>query len=129
MLQRAGEGGGALPKGLSLFRFVLFTCVLLGGIYGGAALYFNGLPIPGDVPPGGVPSAQWQPSPLWLPSFAMLKLNVCVQRAPDGYRFTSQLGHAAFASLSIFLGMLMGFALGWVVGEKIRKRHVARRNL
>ena len=129
MLQRAGEGGGALPKGLSLFRFVLFSCVMLGGVYGAASLYFNALPFPGDVPPAGVASAQWQPSALWLPSFALIKLNVNVLHTPDGYRFSSQLGHAAFASLSIFIGMAMGFALGWIIGEKIRKHHVANRNL
>jgi len=32
---RAGEGGG-LPKGLSLFRFILFSALMLGALYGGA---------------------------------------------------------------------------------------------
>ena len=127
--QRAGEGGG-LPKGLSLFRFILFSCVLLGGVYGGASLYFNALPIPGDVPPpgAGIPSADWEPSPLWLPSWVLIRGHVFVRHTLDGYRFSSQLGHAAFGSLSIILGMALFAAIGWIVGEAVRKWWVRNRN-
>ena len=125
---RAGEGGG-LPKGLSLFRFILFSFIMLGGVYGGASLYFNALPIPGDVPPpgAGVPSAVWEPSPLWLPSWALIQARVLVRHLPDGYRFSSQLGQAAFASLSIILGMLLFAAIGWSLGESVRKWWVKNR--
>ncbi len=123
---RAGEGGG-LPKGLSLFRFILFSFVLLGAIYGGASLYFNALPSPGDLPPRGVPSAEWEPSPLWLPTFALIKTHALVRRAPDGYRYSSQLGQAAFASLSIILGMALFAVIGWFAGEAARKWWVKNR--
>ena len=126
---RAGEGGG-LPKGLSLFRFILFSCVLLGGVYGGASLYFNALPIPGDIPPpgAGVPSAKWEPSPLWLPSFLLIKMHALVTHSGDGYRYSSQFSHAAFASLCIFLGMILFAAIGWILGESVRKWWVQNRN-
>lgn len=94
---------------------------MTGAIYGGGALYFNAPPLPGDVPPAGAPSAQWEPSPLWLPTFCLMKAHVFIARAPDGYRFASQLGHAGYASLSIALGMAIGFVLGWIVGERVRK--------
>ena len=125
---RAGEGGG-LPKGLSLFRFILFSFILLGGVYGGASLYFNALPIPGDFPPAGagIPSAQWEPSPLWLPSFSLIKTHTLVTHAADGYRHSSQFGHAAFASLCVFLGMLLFAAIGWILGESVRKWCVRNR--
>ena len=125
---RAGEGGG-LPKGLSLFRFILFSFILLGGVYGGASLYFNALPIPGDFPPAGqgIPSAYWEPNPLWLPSWILIQEQVLVRHAPDGYRYSSQLGHAAFGSLCIILGMLLFAAIGWSVGEWTRKWWVRNR--
>jgi hypothetical protein len=123
---RAGEGGG-LPKGLSLFRFVLFSFLMLGAAYGGTSLHFNALPLPGDVPPNGIPSAQWEPSPLWSPSWLLIKAGVFVRHDADGYRFTSKLGQAAFASLSIVLGIVMFAALGWIAGEVARKWWVQNR--
>jgi len=58
---------------------VLFSSVMLGAIYGGASLYFNTLPMPGDFPPDGVPSARWEPSAIWLPSWSIIesKYRVC----------------------------------------------------
>src|ERR1700719_1433858 len=94
--ERAGEGGG-LPKGLSLFRFVLFSALMLGGVYGGASLYFNEPPAPGDIPPHGIPAAQWQPNPLWLPSYAAIELGIGVKPSSEGYVFTGRRGHALYA--------------------------------
>jgi hypothetical protein len=127
MSARAGEGGG-LPKGLSLFRFILFSFMMLGAIYGGASLYFNALPLPGDIPPNGIPAAQWEPSPLWLPSWMLLKAQIFTRREPDGYRYTSQLGYAAFASFSVIAGLLIFAAMGWLFGESMRKWWVANRS-
>ena len=128
-LSKAGEGGG-LPKGMSLFRFILFSFVMLGGVYGGASLYFNALPKYRDIPPpgAGIPSAQWQPSPLWLPSWAMIRGHVFVLHDADGYLYSSKLGQAAFASLNIIAGMALFGALGWTLGEGVRKRWVRNRN-
>ncbi|MEI6231856.1 MAG: hypothetical protein WCT04_02300 [Planctomycetota bacterium] len=128
-ISKAGEGGG-LPKGLSLFRFILFSSIMLGGIYGGASMYFNALPIPGDTPPPGmgVPSAMWEPSPVWLPSWLMIRASILVRHDPDGYRYSSQLSQAAFASLCIFLGMLFFGAIGWNVGEAVRTWWVRNRD-
>ena len=123
---QAGEGGG-LPKGLSLFRFILFSLLMLGALYGGASLYFNALPKPGDFPPNGIPSAQWEPSPLWAPSWILIKAGVFVQHDADGYRFTSQLGQAGFASASIVLGILIFAGIGWFAGEAMRKWWVRNR--
>ena len=127
-MAQAGEGGG-LPKGLSLFRFILFSFIMLGGIYGGASLYFNALPILGDIPPhgSGIPSALWEPSPLWLPSWFMIRMGLFVQHTKSGYQYSSQMSQAAFASLSIFLGMLLFGAIGWIFGEMVRKWWVKNR--
>jgi len=100
---------------------------MLGAIYGGASLYINALPIPGDTPPHGIPSAQWEPSPLALPSWILIKAGVFVRRGADGYRFTSALGHAAFGSLSVVLGMFFFAIVGWIVGEIVRKWWVINR--
>jgi hypothetical protein len=123
---RAGEGGG-LPKGLSLFRFILFSALMLGGIYGGVSLYFNEPPPPGDVPPHGVPSAQWQPSPLWLPSYIAIALKIGVSRSADGYVFSGRMGHASYAVSSLFFGMALLGLIGWFGGEAIRKYAVRKR--
>lgn len=124
--QRAGEGGG-LPKGLSLFRFILFSALMLGGVYGAASLYFNEPPVPGDIPPHGVPSAQWQPSPLWFPSYLAIELGIGVRRAADGYVFSGRMGHAYYAVSSLFIAMLMLALIGWFGGEAIRKYAVRKR--
>lgn len=125
---KAGEGGG-LPKGLSLFRFILFSFIMLGGIYGGASLYFNALPILGDIPPHGmgIPSAFWEPSAVWLPSWMMIHAGLFVRHTKSGYQYESQMSQAAFASLSIFLGMLLFGAIGWIFGEMMRKWWVKNR--
>lgn len=123
---KAGEGGG-LPKGLSLFRFILFSSLMLGAIYGGVSLYFNSPPPPGDIPPTGVPSSQWEPSPAWLPSFVALKLNVGTTRTPAGYVFSGRLGYAIFACASIVMGIVILGAAGWIGGEAIRRETVRRR--
>lgn len=125
-IQRAGEGGG-LPKGLSLFRFILFSCLMTGALYGGASLYFNTPPLPGDSPPGEIPAAQWQPSPLWLPSFIAFQLRIGVRPSPIGYVFTGRMGHAAHGSASIFFGILLLGGVGWFAGETIRKAAVRKR--
>lgn len=125
-IQRAGEGGG-LPKGLSLFRFILFSCLMAGAVYGGASLYFNAPPLPGDEPPGGIPSAQWNPSPLWLPSYLAFKCELGVKRSPIGYVFSGRLGRAAYGSTSIIFGIIMLGGVGWFAGEAIRRTAVRRR--
>src|SRR3954463_3313581 len=90
---RAGEGGG-LPKGLSLFRFIFFSSLMLGACYGGAAIYFGSPPPPGDVPPHGIPAAQWEPNALWLPSFIPLKLNLGLKPSALGYVYQGRSGQA-----------------------------------
>jgi len=125
-IKRAGEGGG-LPKGLSLFRFILFSFVMLGGVYGGVSLFFNTPPRPGDKPPGGVPSAEWQPSPLWLPAFITIKSGIGVQATPLGYVFSGRLGRAIGGSATIFWGMLIGGIAGWFIGESVRRYAVRKR--
>ncbi|HYG75585.1 MAG TPA: hypothetical protein VEK08_11330 [Planctomycetota bacterium] len=123
---RAGEGGG-LPKGLSLFRFILFSSLMLGGVYGGACIYFDPVPRAGDVPPRGIPAAQWQPSPLFLPSYMAISLRLGIEPSPKGYVFTGRMGPALYATASVFFGMLLGAAIGWVGGEAIRKWAVRKR--
>jgi len=123
----AGEGGG-LPKGLSLFRFIFFSCVMLGSVYGAASLYFNTPPLPGDISPQGVPAAQWSPSPLWLPSYVAYKCQLGVRHINAGYIFVGRLGRATYGSSSIFLGMLILGVTGWISGELIRRAVVRRRN-
>lgn len=126
----AGEGGGGgLPKGLSLFRFILFSSLMLGALYGGASLFFNAPPRAGDIPPRGVPAAQWEPSPLWLPSFLALKLGIGSSRTPLGYVFTGASGHALYAMVSVIFGIFIVGGIGWIAGEAIRREVVRRRNL
>jgi len=121
----AGEGG-RLPRGLSLFRFFLFCGLMLGALYGGASLYFNSAPPPGYTNPQNERAADWQPSPLWLPSWMLFKLQLGVAHTEDGYAFRSPAGHALFGSLGILIGILLGGTLGWTVGEQAR-RHVLRK--
>ena len=123
---RAGEGGG-LPKGLSLFRFILFSALLLGALYGGLSLYFNSPPPPGDRPPHGVVAADWEPSAIWFPAFATIKLRVGVAHRIDGYYFATPLGRAVHAGATILLGMALFGLAGWFGGEQIRRNAVARR--
>jgi hypothetical protein len=126
----AGEGGGGgLPKGLSLFRFILFSSLMLGAIYGGASLYFDSPPRAGDIPPRGLPSSQWEPSPLWLPAFLALKLGIGAHRTPDGYVFSGAAGYALYGMVSIVFGIFIVGGVGWVAGEAIRREVVRRRNL
>lgn len=123
---RAGEGGG-LPKGLSLFRFILFSSVLLGALYGGLSLHFNTPPAIGDTPPGGVASSEWQPNPIWLPSYVALKMNVGVTHTVAGYLYSSRLGYALHATASLIFGMALLGAIGWFGGEAVRKWAVRKR--
>jgi hypothetical protein len=123
---RAGEGGG-LPKGLSLFRFILFSSLMTGAVYGGASLYYNAPPPPGDRPPGGTPSAEWAPSPLLLPSFITIKFGIGVRHTPTGYVVTGRLGNALYASTSIFIGIIIVGAIGWFAGEAVRRWAVRKR--
>lgn len=124
---QAGEGGG-LPKGLSLFRFILFSFLMLGAVYGGASLWFDAPPPPGDVPPRGVAAAQWQPSPLWLPSYIAIRLRIGVQPSAQGYVFSSRAGRAFFASSTIAIGILLLGTVGWFGGERIRRAAIQRRS-
>lgn len=110
MVQQVGEGS-ALPKGLSLFRFILFSCILLGGIYGGAALFFNEPPT----------------SPLWLPTYVLTKFEIFIRLTAYGYHFPSRLNYALFASAAIAIGMAMGFLFGWFAGERARKWWIVHR--
>lgn len=123
---RAGEGGG-LPKGLSLFRFILFSSLLLGAMYGGLSLHFNTPPAIGDTPPGGVSSAEWQPNPVWLPAYVALKANLGVSYTVAGYLYSSRLGYALHATASLMLGIAMLGLMGWFGGEAIRKWAVRKR--
>ena len=123
---RAGEGGG-LPKGLSLFRFILFSSLLLGALYGGLSLHFNAPPPEGDTPPNGVPAAQWQPSPLWLPAYAAIKGGIGIVHGPSGYVFSSRLGYALHAVACTVIGILSIGLIGWFGGEAIRKWAVRKR--
>jgi hypothetical protein len=124
---RAGEGQAALPKGLSLFRFILFSALMLGALYGGCGLYFNQPPPPGDIAPDGSSAAQWQPSVLWLPSWLLLHAGVFAGRGADGYRFSSPLGLAAYSSLNVMLGIVLVGAAGWIVGERTRQWWIRHR--
>ena len=113
-----------MPKGLSLFRFVLFSALMLGGVYGGASLYFNEPPAPGDIPPHGVPSAQWQPSPLWLPSYLTIELGIGGIRTVGRrlWCFRGRMGHASYAVSSLmFIAMVLLGLMGWFGGEAIRQ--------
>lgn len=123
---RAGEGGG-LPKGLSLFRFILFSSVMLGALYGGLSLHFNTPPAIGDTPPGGLSSVEWQPNPAWLPAFVALKANVGVTHTVAGYLYSSRLGYALHATVSLVIGMALLGSMGWFGGEAIRKWAVRKR--
>ena len=117
---RAGEGGG-LPKGLSLFRFVLFSFLMLGAVYACASLYVNSPPRAGDIPPEGVPAASWEPNPLFLPSYLALKLRIGSERTPLGYVFSGRAGLAFYGSASVFFGILIFGGVGWIAGELARK--------
>ena len=99
---------------------------MLGAIYGGASLWLDAPPMPGDHPPGGIAAAQWQPSPAWLPSFLSIRLGIGIQPTPEGYVFTGRSGHALFGSATIVFGMLLFGILGWFGGEVIRKVVVRR---
>ena len=116
----AGEGG-RLPRGLSLFRFVLFSALLLGACYGGASLYFGSPP-----PPGSAGAAAWSPSPLWLPSFLSIHAGLGVARMPEGLVRRGPLGGALFGGATILWGTLLGGAVGWVAGERIRRLTLRR---
>lgn len=121
----AGAGEGSkLPKGLSLFRFILFSALMLGAVYGGVSLYFNSPPLPGDIPPNGIPSAQWTPNPIWLPSFLAMKFQLGIHPSEIGYIFTGRLGHAIYGSASILLGIILLGGAGWIAGENIRRRFI-----
>src|SRR5262245_61843385 len=126
MPQRAGEGGG-LPKGLSLFRFVLFSCIMLGAVYGGASLYFNEPPPPNGSLPDGSQSWNWRPSPLWLPTYLLMKLEWFITLTKSGYVFRTRMAYASFSSFSLVLGMALGFFFGWFAGERARKWWVVHR--
>lgn len=121
----AGEGG-RLPMGLALFRFFLFGFLMLGAVYGGASLYRGGPPPRGLVTPGGVLPATWEPSPVWFPSFLTIKAGMGVTRLSSGYAFRGPLGYAFYGAAAITIGILLGGAVGWLVGEAAR-RHVIRR--
>lgn len=122
----AGEGS-SLPRGLSVFRFILFTCLMLGAAYAGLGLYLDAVPPPGYVPLGGVPASAWEPSPLWLPGYLMVKLGVGLRHTPEGYVFTGQLGYASFGAGAMALGILLGGCVGWFVGERVRQIILKRR--
>ncbi|MCZ7646254.1 MAG: hypothetical protein M5U26_13390 [Planctomycetota bacterium] len=124
--QAAGEGG-RLPKGLSLFRFILFSCLMLGAAWGGLSLYAGAPPPPGYTPPNGIPAAQWEPSPLWLPNYLVLKTGLGAARTPNGYAFRGRLGYALHAGASIFVGILILGGAGWIAGERVRRWSIRRR--
>jgi hypothetical protein len=120
--KRLGAGeGGRLPRGLSLFRFFLFSGLMLGAVYGGASLYFASPPVPGYIPAEGVSSAQWSPSPLWLPGFLSIHGKLGVAWTPAGYAFRGSLGRALFGMSTIAMGILLGGVVGWIVGERVRR--------
>jgi hypothetical protein len=123
---RAGEGGG-LPKGLSLFRFILFSMVMAGALYGGVSLSYNAPPPPGDIAPNGASAAEWSPNPAWLPAFAAIKLHIGVAATPRGYVFSSRIGYALHAVTSIVFGMGIGGLAGWFGGEAVRRWAVQKR--
>ena len=100
---------------------------MAGAVYGGVSLYYNAPPPPGDVPPVGVPSAQWSPSPLWLPSFITIKTGIGVRHTPVGYVVNGRMGHALYAAASIFIGILIVGVIGWFAGEAIRRWAVLKR--
>ena len=117
----AGEGG-RLPRGLSLFRFVLFSSLMLGACYGGASLYFDA------PPPAGTPAAAaWSPSPLWLPAFLSLHAGLGITKTSAGYAFAGRGGSALFAGTTLVWGLLLGGAAGWWGGERVRQYVVRRR--
>lgn len=122
----AGEGG-RLPRGLSLFRFFLFSALMLGAAYGGAALYFGSPPPPGYASAGAPPARAWSPSPIWLPVFVCLHARVGVEETEGGYAFRGPAGRALFGSAAIGFGILCGGAVGWVVGEQVRRQAVRRK--
>ncbi len=121
----AGEGG-RLPRGLSLFRFFLFSGLMLGALYGGAALYWGAPPIPGYVGPGSTSAASWAPSPWWLPVFLGLHAGIGVEHSAMGFQYRGRAGHACFAAAAMALGVLCGGTLGWISGEQARRMLVRR---
>lgn len=100
---------------------------MLGVLYGGASLYFNAPPPPGDIPPRGIPAAEWEPNVFWLPSWLALKLGIGARRTALGYLFAGRAEHALYGSASIVIGIVMMGFIGWVAGEAIRKWAVRRR--
>ncbi|MBI3830512.1 MAG: hypothetical protein HY291_13410 [Planctomycetes bacterium] len=125
---KAGAGeGSSLPRGLSVFRFVLFSGLLLGAAYAGLALALGSPPPPGYVTVYEAPASEWQPSPIWLPVYLLIKAGVGVRHTPEGYVFTGQLGYALFGGGAMTVGILLGGLAGWFAGERIRQRILRKR--
>ena len=121
----AGEGG-RLPRGLSLFRFFLFSGLMLGAAYGGLALYKGSPPVPGFHVQGAPHPADWSPAPWWLPVFVGLHARIGVERTAAGFLYRGRAGHACFGAAAVAIGIFCGGVLGWVTGEQAR-RYVVRR--
>ncbi|MCW8132724.1 MAG: hypothetical protein KIS92_20425 [Planctomycetota bacterium] len=122
----AGEGS-SLPRGLSVFRFILFSSLMLGAGYAGLSLWAGSPPPPGYIPVGETPASAWEPSPAYLPVYAMLKLRLGARHTPEGYVYNGQLGYALFGAGAMTLGILLGGVLGWIAGERVRQEILRRR--
>lgn len=125
-LVSAGEGA-QLPRGLSLFRFVLFSGLMLGAVYGGLALHYSMPPPVGYQSPQGLQAKAWEPSPGWLPAWIMVKARLGISRTAEGYSFKSQSMHALFGSGTMVLGILMGGVVGWLGGDRARQKYLEKR--
>lgn len=99
----------------------LVAVVLLGAGYGCLSAFQNQNPYDPSV---GKSAWQWQPSPVWLPSFILCKApgNVGIRHTKSGYLFRSQADLIVYFSASTILGGIIGGLAGCVVLLVMRRK-------
>jgi hypothetical protein len=114
---------------------ITIVFILLGLIYGHFSAVFNQnpyYPVPGQhgaTEENKGEAWNWQPSPLWLPSYLLCKVprnGFGVTHTKSGYLFRSQADRIVYFGSSIILGGLIGCFAGSAIHSTTRKKRESK---